>query len=122
MRHYLLTACLLVLPITGVAEENQPAAVPMPPDNPSAVPEPPDIPLPIQSGEEMQPDITITRKGQDTVQEYRRNGKLYMIKVIPQIGPAYYMMDTNGDGQMDVKRNDMDRNSEINKWLLFEWD
>ncbi len=70
----------------------------------------------------MPPDITITRKGQDTIQEYRRNGKLFMIKIIPQIGPPYYMLDTNGDGQMDVKKNDMDKNTNINQWLLFEWD
>lgn len=91
-------------------------------DEPAAVPEPPELPMPVQSGEEMQPDITITRKGKDTVQEYRRGGKLYMIKIIPQVGPPYYMLDTNGDGKMDVRKNDIDKNSEINQWLLFEWD
>jgi len=68
------------------------------------VPEPPDLPAPVQSGEEMEPDITIIRKGKDTIQEFRRNGKLYMVKIQPQVGPAYYMLDTNGDEQMDVKK------------------
>ena len=77
--------------------------------------------MPIQSGEEMAPDITITRKGEDTIQEYRRNGKLYMVKIIPQIGPAYYMLDTNGDGEMDVKKNDIDKNTRINMWNIFNW-
>jgi hypothetical protein len=45
-----------------------------------------------------------------------------MIKVVPQVGPAYYMLDTNGDGKMDVKKNDLDKNTDINQWLLFEWD
>ena len=111
----LLSICLLLfLPAfsTALADDKEPAAVP----------EPPELPLPVQSGEEMEPDITITRKGKDTIQEYRRNGKLYMIKVVPQVGPAYYMLDTNGDGQMDVKKNDLDKNSVINQWLLFEWD
>jgi hypothetical protein len=70
----------------------------------------------------MEPDITIIRKGKDTIQEYRRNGKLYMIKVLPQIGPAYYMLDSNGDGTLDIKKNDLDKNTNINQWLLFEWD
>ncbi|NOV32285.1 DUF2782 domain-containing protein [Methylomonas sp. ZR1] len=86
------------------------------------VPEPPDLPAPVQSGEEMEPDITIIRKGKDTIQEFRRNGKLYMVKIQPQVGPAYYMLDTNGDEQMDVKKNDLDENTNINKWTLFEWD
>lgn len=91
-------------------------------DEPAPVPEPPDLPAPVQSGEEMEPDITIIRKGKDTIQEFRRNGKLYMVKIQPQIGPAYYMLDTNGDGEMDVKKNDLDENTNINKWILFEWD
>ena len=89
---------------------------------PAPVPEPPELPPAIQSGEEMQPDITIIRKGKETIQEFRRNGQLYMIKVKPDIGPSYYMLDSNGDGKLDVKKNDLDRNSQINQWLLFEWD
>lgn len=89
---------------------------------PVAMPEQPELPPAIQSGEEMQPDITIIRKGKETIQEFRRNGKVYMIKIVPQVGPAYYMLDTNGDGKMDVKKNDLDKNTDINQWLLFEWD
>jgi len=91
-------------------------------EQPPAVPEVPELPAPVQSGEEMAPDITITRKGTDTIQEYRRNGRLYMVKVQPQVGPPYYLLDTNGDGRMDVKKNDLDKTSNINQWLLFEWD
>lgn len=91
-------------------------------EEPPAVPEPPELPTPIHSGEEMAPDITIVRKGTETLHEYRRNGKLYMVKVQPQVGPPYYLLDTNGDGRMDVKKNDLDKGSEINQWLLFEWD
>ena len=91
-------------------------------DEPAAIPAPPELPPPIQSGEEMQPDITIIKKGDDTIQEFRRNGQLYMVKVNPAVGPSYYMLDKNGDGVMDVKKNDLDKNLNINQWLLFEWD
>jgi len=91
-------------------------------EEPPAVPEPPGLPPRVQSGEEMEPDITIIRKGKDTIQEYRRGGRLYMIKVKPQVGPAYYMLDSNGDGRMDVRKNDLDKNIDVNQWLLFEWD
>ena len=86
-----------------------------------AVPETPEPPLPVQSGETLEPDITIIRKGKNTVQEYRRGGRLYMIKVIPDIGPPYYFVDNNGDGKMDVRTNDLDRGSNINMWKLLEW-
>lgn len=91
-------------------------------DEPPAVPEPPELPPRVQSGEEMEPDITIIRKGKDTIQEYRRGGRLYMVKVKPQVGPAYYLLDSNGDGRMDVRKSDLDKNTDINQWLLFEWD
>jgi hypothetical protein len=32
------------------------------------------------------------------------------------------LLDNNGDGRMDVRKNDLDKNSDINQWLLFEWD
>ncbi len=88
---------------------------------PSATPEPPDLPMPVQSGETLEPDITITRRGQDTIQEFRAGGKLYMVKVIPDIGPAYYFIDADEDGMMDARKNYLDRGSKVNMWKLFEW-
>ncbi len=87
-----------------------------------AVPEPPELPLPVQSDEEMEPDITIIRKGKKTIEEYRVNGRLYMIRVKPDIGPPYYLIDTDGDGNMDVRRSDLDKELYINQWKLLEWD
>lgn len=88
----------------------------------AAVPEPPELPLPVQSGETLEPDITIIRKGKKTIQEFRRNGELYMVKIIPAAGPAYYLIDTDGDGSMDVRGSDLDKGLQINQWKLFEWD
>jgi hypothetical protein len=92
------------------------------PDDLAPVPEPPQLPKQVENDEVMEPDITIFRKDKKTIQEFRKNGKLYLVKVIPDIGPAYYFLDTNGDGKMDVRRNDLDRNLEINQWKLLEWD
>ena len=86
-----------------------------------AVPEVPEPPMPVQSGETLEPDITSIRKGKQTIQEYRRGGKLYMVKVIPDVGPPYYFLDTNNDGKMDVRRDDANREGNINMWKLLEW-
>lgn len=88
---------------------------------PASIPEPPELPMPVQSGEALEPDITIIRKGKKTIQEYRKNGQLYMVKIIPVVGPSYYLIDTDGDGNMDVRGSDLDKGTNINQWKLFEW-
>jgi hypothetical protein len=111
----LLLLCLFTLPAFAVDER---------PPTVEVLPEVPEPPPPIESGETMEPDITITRKGDKTIQEYRRSGKMYMIKVIPDIGPPYYFIDNDGDGDIDtdVRTSDLDRGSRVNMWKILEWD
>lgn len=112
MRQFLALGLILISNVSA-AEPDQ---------NLSAVPEPPELPMPVQSGETLEPDITIIRKGKKTIQEFRKNGQLYMVKIIPIVGPAYYLIDTNGDGNMDVRGSDLDKGTKINQWKLFQWD
>ena len=109
----LLTLIFILISTVSYAEQT---------GEPAAVPEPPELPMPVQSGENLQPDITIMRKGGKTIQEYRKNGALYMVKIIPDLGPAYYYIDTDGDGNMDVRGSDLDKGTNINQWKIFEWD
>ncbi|MCF7972088.1 MAG: DUF2782 domain-containing protein [Methylococcaceae bacterium] len=82
----------------------------------------PEMPLPVENGEPMNADITITRKGKKTIHEYSVNGKIYKIKIIPDVGPAYYFIDSNGDGEMEeVKASDLDDKLRINQWTIFSW-
>jgi len=111
MRRFILLS-FLVFPAYAVDEK---------PPRLEAVPEAPEPPMPVQSGETMEPDITIIRKGKKTIQEFRRGGRLYMIKVVPDIGPPYYFIDNDGDGKMDVRRDDLDKGSNINMWKILEW-
>ena len=92
-------------------------------DAPEPIPDPPDLPPPVESGQPMEPDVTIIRKGEETIEEYRINNKLYMVKVKPIIGPAYYLLDKDGDGNMDVRRvaESGEQNMRINQWVLFSW-
>lgn len=106
---------LSTLSFSALAEDAPDA----PPPKLEALPEPPEPPMPVQSGENMEPDITIIRKGKQTIEEYRQGGRLYLIKVIPEIGPAYYVRDRNHDGRIDV--NDIDKDTNINLWKLLEW-
>lgn len=110
---------VLAAPVeTGEAETENKAVMP--------APEPPELPAPVRSGEQMEPDETVIEikrnEKNETVQEFRRNGKLYMKKITPAAGPAYYLIDKDGDGVMDVKRSDLEKNIDINQWPLLEWD
>ncbi len=86
----------------------------------SDVPLPPTLPDPVQSGEELEPEVTIIESDKGTIYEHRINGHVYMVKVQPVAGPPYYLMDTDGDGQMDV-RDDRPWNNSIPQWVLFRF-
>lgn len=81
---------------------------------------PPVIPEPLADGESIEPEINIIQKEDRTIQEYRHNGELYMIKVVPAVGPAYYFIDTDGDGSLESKQFEMESGL-VPNWILFEW-
>lgn len=73
--------------------------------------------------EELEPTVTIKEQSEVTVYEYRLNGLLYGVKVVPKNAPAYYLIDVDGDGLMDWRRSDL-ASPEINRipgWVLFRW-
>jgi hypothetical protein len=77
------------------------------------------VPSPV-TGEAVEPEITIREEGTQTVTEYRVNGLLYMVRIQPQVGPPYFLMDTNGDGVIDP-RDSSPFNNNIPQWILFSW-
>lgn len=83
-------------------------------------PLPPDLPDPIESGQALEPEVTIIRKEDKTIEEYRINGHLYKVKVTPVLGPPYYMYDRDGDGTFDPI--DQYEGTAVPQWVLFEWD
>jgi hypothetical protein len=49
----------------------------------------------------LEPQVTIVKSETETREEYRKNGKLYMVKVTPAVGPSYYLVDQQGDGNFN---------------------
>ena len=85
------------------------------PQKSSAPPPPPQL---LDDGSKSEPSVTIRKDGDKSIEEYRLNGQLYMIKVTPKIGPPYYLMDKDGSGTMspyDLK----DGHMMIPHWVLF---
>jgi hypothetical protein len=73
------------------------AAAQNPPPKLEPLPEPPPPPPGVTS-ESVEPQVTIIKRGEDKVEEYRVNGKLYMMKVTPPHGVPYYLIDNQGNG------------------------
>lgn len=83
-----------------------------------------DVPIPPKvqpPPEQSVPTVSIrTQENGDRVEEYRQNGRLYMVKVTPRNAPPYYLLDTNGDGRLDAKDGE-GRVAPV-YWTIYEWD
>lgn len=102
-----LIALLLAAAVPAFAQQ-QPALEP--------IPEPPPMP----AGSELdEPEVTILKRGEDTVAEYRLHGKLYMVKVTPPHGVPYYLIDKEGNGQM--VRDDRAPELAVPMWVIKSW-
>lgn len=85
--------------------------------------QPPPLVEDAANDEELEPTVTIKQQADVTVYEYRLNGLLYGIRVVPRNAPAYYLVDADGDGFMDRRRNDLS-SPDLNRipaWVLFRW-
>lgn len=85
------------------------------------LPDAPPPPSVVDSGEELEPEVTIIRKKDTTYEEYRINGNLYMVKVTPAVGPSYYLLDQDGDGKMDTNMSEIYDNFVVPQWVIFSW-
>ena len=90
MRRLLMLLCFIALPVMA---QNKPANLqPLP-----VVPPPP--PEMSSWDNALQPEVTIKKNDKETREEFRVNGRLYMIKVTPAGNfPAYFLIDNQGDG------------------------
>lgn len=78
--------------------------------------------LPVHAQEaEPSGEIIIQGQGTSIVEEKRVNGKLYAIKVTPKKGPSYYLVDSDGDGDLETRRNDTDSDLLIPAWVIKQW-
>jgi len=84
---------------------------------------PPPASLSDQEGqEEIEPEVVIIQRKDKTIEEYRVNGQLYMIKVTPKNAPAYFLLDKDGDGTMETRTaTDLEPDIQIPHWVLFRW-
>ena len=85
-----------------------------------------DVPPPpkVRDGEVLEdpaiePQITIRKKGAETIEEYRINGEMYMMKVTPEHGVPYYLhKEDQQGGWVNIGPNPP---LSIPKWIIFRF-
>ncbi|HRK78889.1 MAG TPA: DUF2782 domain-containing protein [Thiobacillus sp.] len=101
----LLTLMLSGLAVAATPPEHPPGLKPVP----DGAPGPGDAPA-----------VTIKPSSQGRVVEYRANGKLYMLKVIPRVGKPYFLIDQKGDGQF-ARQDSLDSGMRPPMWVVKEF-
>ncbi len=117
MRWFLLLALLawqagaLAQDSAGDDQADPAAPPPIPPID--AAPTPPDdadVPIPpkvLDENSRVEPTVEIRRDEDDNIiEEYRLEGRVYMVKVTPKVGVPYYYLDDDGDGQLELRESD----------------
>jgi len=114
-----LAALLLVTLFAAPAgAEPPPDAQPVPDGAPDSAPPP----MVDEEGEVVpEPKVTIIRRKDRTISEYRINGQVYLIKVKPAKGPAYYLIDTDGDGDLETRQDELDPVQLVPAWVILRW-
>jgi hypothetical protein len=106
-RLILILALLFALPVMA---QKTPAGL-------QPIPEPPPAPEGLNLDPALEPQVTILKRGDDRVEEYRIKGRLYMIKVTPPHGVPYYLIDEKGDGRF-ARQESLDTGLRVPMWVI----
>lgn len=85
----ILALTVLMIAVAAPARAQSPAVAP------AADARPPALEI---IDDSVQPEVTIAKRGKDTVTEHRINGRLYKITVTPEHGLPYTLIDPTGEG------------------------
>ncbi len=110
-----LVSILLLASLSVVA-----IAAEAPPPDLQPLPPPPKLAANVQD-DDLEPQVTIVKKKDMVVEEYRVGGKLYKIKVNPKIGKPYYMIDERGDGKFSRQDGPDAANMRPPRWVIFSF-
>ncbi len=65
-------------------------------------------------------EVTITKKHNSVIEEFRKNGVVVMVKITPKYGYPYYLIDSDHDGSLETRRNHLE-DAELVQWELIRF-
>jgi Protein of unknown function (DUF2782) len=101
----------------NVAPPPLPANVAPPPLPSNAAPPPP---IDYSGDADLDPQVTVIRKDEETLEEVRVGGTLRYVRVTPRRGPTYYLVPS-GNGQTFNRMDSLGSGLSVPMWLLFSW-
>jgi hypothetical protein len=108
------------LPTEAPAPRKPPATAAGKPPVLQPIPEPPPPPPGMELDPALEPQVTIQRRGTETIEEFRLNGRLYMVKVTPSHGKPYYLIDNVGRGEF-ARYDSFDTGTRPPMWVIHQW-
>lgn len=99
-------------PSTATESGNSPAAVPIEPlAKPDTRPVRDKASRDAEAGKDTSAraaasDVTIRKQGDDTVEEYRQGGSLWMVRIVKPNGPTQTFLDASGNGRLQRDPNE----------------
>jgi hypothetical protein len=82
----------------------------------------PEIPPPQGAADaDLEPQVTVTQRNGEKIEETRINGALVWIKVTPRNGIPYYLIPTGQGANTFLRANSLDTALSVPMWQLFTW-
>lgn len=114
----LLGLVFMIASMAAAAQDELAKPPPLPPETEGDVPIPPKI-----QQEQIEPTVTIREEENRLIEEYRRNGQVFMVRVTPKGGVPFYYIDTDGDGKLELDPAQQALNPvQPVYWKIKEWD
>ena len=94
----------------------------------AAQPAPPPPPLPAEGASPppfagdpaLEPQVTIIRRDNETVEEVRIGGELRYVRITPRHGRPYFLVPDANGGQF-IRREGLDTALKVPMWMLLSW-
>ena len=104
------------LALTAAAQQTPAKLEPLP----EAAPAPPEIANDAELQAALQAQVKQLQRENQTVEEYRSNGRLRFVRVTPQHGRSYYLIADAANGGF-VRRDSLDSGLKVPMWVLFSF-
>jgi len=118
-----LFAAALALPSAVLAQTPSPPR-PKPKDLEKIddVPPPPNVLIePRSDTKAVEPQVLVRTEDGKRIEEFRVKGKLYKMRITPENGAPYWLIDSKGDGSFVRADTGLTPNNSVPMWVLLEW-